>query len=1770
MKKVISVILSTIILVSSVLCVDLSAMANQINITNRAEWLSQLVKTFDMTVESDNYPDNYFSDLSNDSPYYRDILVATEFGIVDIEAGDPVNPEGEVTREFAAQTLNFCLKYVLDKDDDFEYSFADYEQCEYPDDDQIAVDHGWFELDENNNFCPNQTATLDEAEIMIGEAKETIKADEVDEHYESTFEYQKGVVEIDKDSSFEFVDDNNLILYDTSYDIKTGTSFVAYVNEIPVTYTAKNVIKESDCLKIECVEPKNKEDIIKNVDMQAVSQISTEDFVAGKGFEVVEEPQSRSARFKSEKFSVKLKANLPLPAGNSVEFNVTLKNIVLSTKYNTKKDSFEAKLDFDYSFNFSGQFSSVAAVQDALDDFDSIGEIPIAGVGYFSFAPEFDITGSITHSNSYSATIGCSYDTKGVHNITSFKKKSFTITFEGAVKLGLKAEVGIKILIAKVGFYASIGVTAKGTASTNKNAQTNTDLYCLSLDAYLYFNLGVDITLGAGFISKDLVFEYEVFNKKNSPIKLGFHLENGKSVPACTADSPNKQKYVTKDSKYGSVTENDGSNIVKTSDFILHIISSGAAVECYTGTATNVDIPTYISGYKVVAIGWGSSVFNNAKNIKRVTIPDTVTSINQHAFSGCENLSKITLSKNLKNIGVYAFMDCSSLTNVVIPDNVINIGDSAFDSCKSLTSITIPNNVTNIGERVFNKCSALTSINVKSSNSYYSSENGVLFDKNKTKLIEYPLGNKRISYNIPDSVTYIGNAAFISCTNLTSVTIPNSVTYIGDSAFSDCSNLISIIIPESVTSIGKNAFNNCTSLKSASAYFVSDYTFAYCTSLKSVSILGGIVGNYGFFNCTSLENVRIPDGAKYIGRAAFGYCKNLVSINLSNTLQKIGYDAFEYCDNFRNIYYNGDVEKWCSILFYDSSFGKEYTCFNNTPKHVYFNGKLVTDLVIPSSITKINHYTFYCFEDLKSVKIDESVTSIGYRSFSNCKNLNNIQMIGVTEVNDYAFYGCEKLENVELPNANRIGNSSFEYCSNLKTITVSNCLSLIDSWAFVACPNISEIKFNGKKSEWKNIKIYSPNSLDEANILCLDGAIFKGKSVISIDGIKYCINSDNTASVVGYEKINGSVLKFPGEFIYSHEKITVTNVKGFDGCLKLKSVVIPNNVITVSGFSNCSNLTDILMPNTVKYIGSNAFSNCSSLKKITLPNSIISINSNAFSDCISLTDIIIPSSVTYISDSAFLNCESLTDVTLPDGLSRIAGRTFQGCKSLEKITLPSSLTEIGYNAFSNCKNLKDIEIPNKTTKIGEYAFYNCSNLNKLEIPNSVKTVGNWAFDNCKKLKIVKLSDSLSEISQSAFAFCSSLEEIVIPSSVKSIKAYAFEKCTNLTNVTLSKNVNSIGYAAFSNCENLNCINYDGTIENWMNISFDNYSSYPNYYCKKILFNGKPMTKVVLSGNITEVKDYTFCNFTDLKQVVISKSTVRIGRNAFDNCDMLNDVYYVGTESEWNSISVGAYNDNLLNATKHYNFVPCTEVEHNAFGEWKVVKNATCTEDGLRQRVCSFDNFVQTETLPALGHDFGGNAEYCKHGCGTRNPNYVPPTVTTQPATQPVNTTTVTEPQPTQAPTVVTTTNAPQSTTKAPAPTSSTTVAPAPAEPTTSETTTAVQTAEPTTQTTTKAVAKPKAAKFKKVKGSKKAIALTWAKVKGVRGYEIQLATDKKFKKNKKTVTIKKQKTTKTTVKKLKAKKKYFVRIRTYKIKKIKGKNTKVYSSWSKTKTVKTK
>ncbi len=204
--------------------------------------------------------------------------------------------------------------------------------------------------------------------------------------------------------------------------------------------------------------------------------------------------------------------------------------------------------------------------------------------------------------------------------------------------------------------------------------------------------------------------------------------------------------------------------------------------------------------------------YSNRSDITSVVIEPGVTSIGSQAFYECSNLTSITIPSGLTSIGEQAFGNCTGLTSITIPSGFISIGDYAFWNCTGLTSITIQNGVTSIGTGAFWNCTGLTDITVDSNNSSFCSESGVLFNKDKTTLIYYPLGKNDSSYTIPDGVTVIEQYAFYCNSKLTSVTIPSGVTSIGEMAFRECSGLTSVIVPSSVTSIEYNAFWCCFNL----------------------------------------------------------------------------------------------------------------------------------------------------------------------------------------------------------------------------------------------------------------------------------------------------------------------------------------------------------------------------------------------------------------------------------------------------------------------------------------------------------------------------------------------------------------------------------------------------------------------------------------------------------------------------------------------------------------------------------------------------------------------------------------------------------------------------------------------------------------------------------------------------------------------------------------------------------------------------------------------
>ena len=237
----------------------------------------------------------------------------------------------------------------------------------------------------------------------------------------------------------------------------------------------------------------------------------------------------------------------------------------------------------------------------------------------------------------------------------------------------------------------------------------------------------------------------------------------------------------------------------------------------------------------------GEDAFRGCDALTRVTLPNSITSIENGTFLGCDVLTQINIPDGVTNIGDEAFHYCFALTEIIIPNSVTNIGEYAFHNCMDLEQVTIGNGVTSIGDEAFAACWALTAIHVDAANTAYCSEDGILFNKDKTTLICYPASKTGTAYAIPSSVTSIGSSAFNGC-DFKQVEIPNSVTSIGGSAFEGCSKLTQVNIPNSVTSIEDVAFWNCSALTQVTigngVTSIGNLAFGYCSRLTEMTVLG--------------------------------------------------------------------------------------------------------------------------------------------------------------------------------------------------------------------------------------------------------------------------------------------------------------------------------------------------------------------------------------------------------------------------------------------------------------------------------------------------------------------------------------------------------------------------------------------------------------------------------------------------------------------------------------------------------------------------------------------------------------------------------------------------------------------------------------------------------------------------------------------------------------------------------------------------------------------
>lgn len=324
-------------------------------------------------------------------------------------------------------------------------------------------------------------------------------------------------------------------------------------------------------------------------------------------------------------------------------------------------------------------------------------------------------------------------------------------------------------------------------------------------------------------------------------------------------------------------------------------------------------------------------VFEDCKKIEKVVIPEGVSQISKQAFKNCKGLTSITIPNGVTVIGGYAFFDCSILENVTIPDSVTTIEYSAFAGCENLKTMFIPEKVSSIaisafGSNAFGKICGITAFKVDEKNQYYSNDEfGVLFNKNKTELIEYPTKSTLEEYYIPDGVTYICQNAFQGCVGLKSVIIPDSMTKIGYSAFHDCKSLVNIVIPDSVTSIGEHAFSYCSGFTSItipkSVTSIGKSAFYNCARLINLKIPDGVtrIEEESFYLCPWLENVDLGNGVTEIGKNAFSHCTDIKTVSLGNNLTKIGDQAFYCCSKISDVYYYGTKDEWEKVTVLDKN-----------------------------------------------------------------------------------------------------------------------------------------------------------------------------------------------------------------------------------------------------------------------------------------------------------------------------------------------------------------------------------------------------------------------------------------------------------------------------------------------------------------------------------------------------------------------------------------------------------------------------------------------------------------------------------------------------------------------------------------------------------------------------------------------------------------------------------------------------------------------------------
>ena len=482
-----------------------------------------------------------------------------------------------------------------------------------------------------------------------------------------------------------------------------------------------------------------------------------------------------------------------------------------------------------------------------------------------------------------------------------------------------------------------------------------------------------------------------------------------------------------------------------------------------------------------------SYAFNDHDGLTALSLPDSMTIIGKHAFNGCNQLSgNVTFPANVTTIGDYAFSDCDQIDSITILGDA-TVGVRAFHCCDSLVELIVGSEVTVLAEHMYNNDSGMEKITVSKDNEYFCSRDGVLYDRELTRLIRCPRNYPNAACVIPDGVKTIGAHAFENCDILSTITIPNSVTTIEYGAFYSSRTSWLIYFLGTEEEWNAISFKNTESdLEYSTIIFCggsepSDITgicgedLTWTLSHDGTFTISGTGDMYDydavsdtewFAFRSSIQRVVAESGVTNIGESAFNWCKHLTSVTLSKTVTEIKRLAFDYCPRLESVTISGKLTAIGEYAFQNC---QSLTSINlpygiTSVGHSAFNNcSALSAITIPESVTQLGDFVFYGCTSLTSVVIPSSIGTVSYCAFANCDALEKVTICdGITLIDGFAFYNC----------------------LSLREITIPGSVKTIDNHAFNYCDKLSTVVYGGTEQQWEQIDIDAENDyLEAATIL---------------------------------------------------------------------------------------------------------------------------------------------------------------------------------------------------------------------------------------------------------------------------------------------------------------------------------------------------------------------------------------------------------------------------------------------------------------------------------------------------------------------------------------------------------------------------------------------------------------------------------------------------------------------------------------------------------------